>query len=117
MLLLLLLLLLRRSRRSVDRGRFGFSVDGRFATKHVLAVMDQVEQIARFRFAAPSSQILSANFSTRIDVGTLADGHVRCRRHKCHGRFAWIISWDPVRYGDIVRSVAEVDRDGTVQSE
>lgn len=109
--------MLRESSRSIDGRGFRLGVDRRLATKHVLTVMDQVEQVARFWLVSPSSKIVTSNLSTWVNVGAFANGHIRRRRYKGHRRFAWVVSWDPVGHRDVVCGAAKVDGDGAFQGE
>lgn len=81
----------------------------------MLAIVNQVEQIARLRLAAPSFEVVTADFSAWIDVGPFANGHVRSRCYEGHGWFTWVIAGDPIRNRDVVGGSAKIDRDGTFQ--
>lgn len=105
----------RRSSSGIDWRRFRLGVDRGFATKHVLTVVNKVKEVARFRLTAPPLQVFSSDLSARVDVGSLADGHVRSGRNESHGWFARIVSWDPIGHRDVVCGVAKVNRDCTFQ--
>lgn len=79
--------------------------------------MNQIQQATRFRLTTPSPQILATNLAARVDIGSLSDRHIRRRCDKRHGWFAWIVAWDPVGYGDVVRGVAKANRNGAVECE
>lgn len=83
----------------------------------MLAVMNQVEQVAGFWFASPSCEIIASDFTTRVDIRTFADGHIRRWCYEGHRWFPWVTSWNPVSYRDVVCRVAELDRDGTLEVE
>ena len=102
---------------SIDWRGLGLCVYGRLAAEHVLAVVDETEQIAGLGLAPPPCEVVTADFSAWIDVGTFSDGHVGRRRYKCHRWLSRIVAWDPVGDGNVVGGVAEVDGDGSFQSE
>lgn len=83
----------------------------------MLAVVNQVEQVASFRLAAPSAEVVAADFSTWVNIGTFTNGHVRSRCYERHRWFAWIVSRNPIGNGNVVGSVAKLDRYRTIQAD
>lgn len=102
---------------SIDRSGLGFGVYRRLTAKHLLAVMNQIEQVACLGLTPPPCEVFTTNLSARIDIGALANGHIRCRRYKGHGRLSRVVLWDPVGYRNVVGGIPKLDRDGTVQGE
>lgn len=110
-------MLIRRGWRSIHRRWLGLGVHWRLAAEHVLAVVDQIQQVACLGFVPPAGKVFAADLATWIDIGTLANGHVGCGRNKGHGRLAGIVAWDPVRYRNIVSGTAKLDRNGALKGE
>lgn len=109
--------LLRRGSGSIHRRWLRLRIHGRLAAKHVLAVVNQVEQIACLGLASPPRDVVASDLAAGIHVGSFADGHVWRGRHKCHRWLSWIVSGNPVSDGDVVGGVAELHRNRALERE